>query len=253
MEKNYDKDELQQYQDSEGNNLLPDFQKTLEKEIYVSYDTKTKIVGSYDATTLKLFGALSNAYNYFQVHLFDDMLSHVVLTLNRNTRSGGYYMESGWVDDGEIKPEININPKMLHYDAIFVMSILVHELCHHMQSLYGKPGRGRYHNKQYAKIMEAIGLMCSHNGKPGGNKTGDSMSHYIIEGGRFKQVFDAMPKKYLLPFTSAIPPKTEKEIATAQKKIKTKYKCATCAMTVWGAPHQYVLCGNCKSALIERT
>ena len=228
--------------------LPPSFQNLL------SYDTKTKIEGDYDEPTLKLFRALQNIYNFFKTALFENRLGPVILTLNRNSRLGGYYKHSAWVDESQIiLPEINISPAMLSLGPMFVTSILVHESCHQLQYLYGKPGRNRYHNKQFAKIMSYLGLMCSDTFKPGGKTTGQRMGHYIIEGGRFEQAYLAMPKEYLLPFTSVPSSKTEKEVATDISKIKIKYKCATCSTTLWGKPHQYVLCGKCNCALIEKS
>ncbi len=58
-------------------------------------------------------------------------------------------------------------------------------MVHLWQAHFGKPGRGRYHNGQWAEKMEAIGLMPSSTGKPGGQRTGDCMADYAIEGGRF--------------------------------------------------------------------
>ncbi len=53
------------------------------------------------------------------------------------------------------------------------------------QYRFGKPGRTRYHNEQWATKMESIGLMPSSTGQPGGKRTGDSMADYAIEGGAF--------------------------------------------------------------------
>ena len=72
------------------------------------------------------------------------------------------------------------------------MQTLVHEMVHLWQAHFGKPGRGRYHNGQWADKMEAIGLMPSSTGKPGGQRTGDCMADYAIEGGRFLQACAAL-------------------------------------------------------------
>ena len=41
--------------------------------------------------------------------------------------------------------------------------------------------------------MEDVGLMPSNTGRPGGKKTGQQMTHYIIRGGRFqKAVYDLL-------------------------------------------------------------
>ena len=216
---------------------------------FVSYETKTKIEGSFDEPTLKLFGALLNAYNYFKKILFINRLSPVVLTLNRNTKSAGYYMPSAWVVESQIiLPEININPAMLQLEPQIVASILVHEACHHLQYMYGKPSRGGYHNKQFAKLMAYMGLMCSDTCMPGGKTTGQRMGHYIINGGLFEQAFQAMPREYLIPFTSYNGPKKLRHSPRSKNKIK--YECPVCDTALWGKPNQNVGCLNCKTKLI---
>ena len=66
------------------------------------------------------------------------------------------------------------------------LSTLVHEMTHLWQHHCGKPGRGRYHNRQWAERMKAIGLHPSRTGKAGGEETGDCMNHYIVPGGPFE-------------------------------------------------------------------
>ena len=58
-------------------------------------------------------------------------------------------------------------------------------MVHQWQAHHGTPGRGRYHNDEWADKMERIGLMPSSTGQPGGRRTGDHMADYAIEGGRF--------------------------------------------------------------------
>jgi hypothetical protein len=50
--------------------------------------------------------------------------------------------------------------------------------------------------------MEEVGLIPSDTGKPGGKKTGQSMTHNIEEKGKYETVFSRLPESYLLPFTS---------------------------------------------------
>ena len=58
-------------------------------------------------------------------------------------------------------------------------------MVHLWQHIFGKPSRGRYHNVQWAKKMKEIGLYPSDTGEAGGKETGDKVSHYIINDGRF--------------------------------------------------------------------
>lgn len=226
-----------------------------------SYDTTLKVVGEYDGTTLRLFGALQDAYNYFKYHLFDNKLSPVVLTLNRKARSMGYYRPNSWVSDRqETLPEININPSILHMPATEVMQTLVHEMCHHYQFLFGKAGRGGYHNIEFSRIMFSVGLMCSSTGKPGGRITGESMADYFIEGGRFIQVFNEMPSEFLLPFKpyentlSLVEPSIEVSVVNQTKdRSKVKYTCQSCGINTWGKPQLNLKCGDCNMKLYSQS
>ncbi|EPZ1174197.1 SprT-like domain-containing protein, partial [Escherichia coli] len=75
------------------------------------------------------------------------------------------------------------------------LSTLVHEMVHVWQ--HYTPGikkcRGGYHDRVWGEKMEQIGLMPSNTGLPGGRKTGQQMTHYIIRGGRFQTaVYDLL-------------------------------------------------------------
>ncbi len=72
------------------------------------------------------------------------------------------------------------------------MQTLVHEMCHLWQFHFGKPGRARYHNQEWADKMESIGLMPSSTGQPGGAKTGDCMADYAMANGRFVGACEAL-------------------------------------------------------------
>ena len=50
--------------------------------------------------------------------------------------------------------------------------------------------------------MEQVGLIPSDTGEPGGNKTGQHMSHYIDSNGQFIRAFKRMPTEYVLPWMS---------------------------------------------------
>jgi predicted SprT family Zn-dependent metalloprotease len=223
----------------------------------VAYETIVKLVGNYDDTTVELFSALQNAYNYFRTNLFNSHLAPVVLVLNRKARSMGYYRPYAWKahNDGVI-PEININPSILYLPAIEVMQTLVHEMCHHFQYLFGRPGKRGYHNKQFSRIMFSVGLMCSSTGQPGGKITGRSIADYAIAGGLFDTVFMRMPEEFILPFKPYeqevfLELETREENA-AKDKNKIKYSCPICKINAWGKPDLKLICGVCNKPLCSK-
>jgi hypothetical protein len=85
--------------------------------------------------------------------------------------------------------------------------------------------------------MEELGLPPSSTGVPGGKRVGYKMSHYILDGGPFARAFDAMPPKYLLPWTcgideDAVEGKGKATRKRKRKESKLKYSCRRCSMNV---------------------
>jgi hypothetical protein len=137
--------------------------------------------------TLETSRQFQAAYDYFNRELFQNKLPNCLITLQRQRSSYGYFSaERFGRNDGQRTDEIAINPQHLQPRSIEqTLSTLVHEMKHLEQHHFGKPGRGRYHNKEWADMMEAIGLIPSDTGRPGGKRTGDRVSDYIKDGGAF--------------------------------------------------------------------
>ena len=147
------------------------------------------------------FAAFQNLWAFFNQALFLGVLQPVLLNFSRAANTFGFFAPLRWESNGETTHEISLNPAYLrHREPRAVVSTLVHEMVHAFQAQFGKPGRGGYHNQEWADKMEAIGLMPSSTAAPGGKRTGDRVSHYIIEGGPFARAFAAMPQEFLLPW-----------------------------------------------------
>ena len=218
-----------------------------------SYDAIGNTAGTFDDSTIILFSALQNCYNYFKQELFNNCLPPVILTLNRKVRCMGYYMPYAWLNKSkDIVPEININPGILELPVVEVMQTLTHEMCHHFQQFFGKSGAKGYHNIEFSRIMFSKGLMCSSTGMPGGKVTGRKMSEYVLEGGLFSIKFSEMPEEFRLPFTSTeklffLPAPEDPSLnAELKSRNKTKYSCPACDTNVWGKPDLNILCGTCQ-------
>jgi hypothetical protein len=126
-------------------------------------------------------------------------------------------------------------------------------MVHLWQQEFGTPSRRAYHNKEWAHKMEIVGLIPSHTGEPGGNRTGQNMTHYIEDGGGFERAFEAMPVEYLLPFTALEYTGASsggRGAGKAKKKdlSKLKYTCPICEAHVWGKVGLYIKCGDCGEA-----
>ena len=226
----------------------------------VPYDTNC----IQDDTTSRQFVAIENARNYFNEHIFlkvfGKSLGPVMLRPARHGSAYGYYRHFGWSDDGlNPVPEISLCPRGLHRTPMEVFSTLLHELCHQYQYEFGKPGRGRYHNQEFAAIMASVGLICSDTGDPGGRQTGDHMTHYIDPNGLYAEVFQSMPEECLLPFKllfdndTFLLGKPYKSVGLSKielSKIKTKYTCLGCGAAVWGRPALDLSCNPCKQVMV---
>lgn len=140
------------------------------------------------APTSEAYAELQAAFNHFNRTLFDGALSPCMITLQREKRTYGYHSNKRFISQSttEMIDEIALNPEYFAVRPVrWTLSTLAHEMVHQWQDAYGTPGRGRYHNKEWAFKMKAIGLYPSTTGAPGGKETGDQMTHYIVEGGPF--------------------------------------------------------------------
>jgi predicted SprT family Zn-dependent metalloprotease len=240
------------------------------------------------APTQEVYQELQRAYDWFNLELFDNMLPHCLITLQREKDTCGYFSENRFANlSGHTVDEIAINPAYFAITPLVeTLQTICHEQAHLFQARFGKPGRGRYHNEEWAAKMESIGLMPSSTGKPGGKRTGDRMADYPIEGGLFLRAceelitdafriswYDRFPssKQYLtgaqsfglsLPasvggaqtvsesagihMSMAVPEQMHAPTAMKAGSTRTKYTCK-CGFNVWGKPGLLIGCGTCKT------
>jgi len=225
--------------------------------------------------TKQQFNAFENAYEYFNVVLFQKQLPPVILNLSRKSKAMGFVAPFRWraadtdgTDRNSRLHELSINPEILAMDLIEVYSTLVHEQCHIWQHTHGMPSRPGYHNKEFAEKMISVGLMPSTTGKPGGKTVGQKMSDYPIENGRFLAALDNMPDEFKMPFVSIEGDRivqimnalngiggsnpSSSAPAEAPKKNKVKYSCTACKTNVWGKPDLKIICGECNGNYVEQ-
>ena len=158
---------------------------------------------------MQAYAELQQAFEHFNRSLFDNMLPECLLTLQREKKTCGYFSAQRFGNhDGQRIDEIALNPAYFAVQGLQeIMQTIVHEMCHLWQHHHGTPGRGRYHNPQWADKMEAIGLMPSSTGKPGGRRTGDHMADYKVIGGRFEAACDELlSNAYKISWYDRFPP-----------------------------------------------
>ena len=199
-----------------------------------------------------IYDSLTRAFKHFNTELFNDVLPEVVITLTRQARTAGYFRHSAYhnrsVDltkgitkdqlETQFRHEIAINPNYFTMPSEHTYSSLVHELVHLQQAMFGNFPRNGYHNKEWAEMMEVVGLIPSSTGKPGGRKTGQQMSDYVEVGGRYQIAYQKLIAKegetlqwagvpepeVILPAEDNITePLAVNTSSEAKRKSKTKY------------------------------
>lgn len=227
--------------------------------------------------TRELFAAYRATFRYLNKELFAGSLPEPVLNLSRHANCYGFFAAARWqrataAGAADVAHEISLNPDtMIGREPRDVAATLAHEMAHLWQEEHGKPQRRGYHDQEWAAKMDEIGLVPSSTGAPGGKRTGQKMSHYVSEGGRFAVAFAAMPPECLLPWTSRAtlvargPARGPAgggeggedeggEGAEPKPKdpSKVKYTCSgACACNVWGKVGLAILCGECAAPFLR--
>ena len=137
---------------------------------------------------IQAYTELQQAYDFFNQALFDGALPDLLITLQRGRNTFGYYAHDRFVGESQVS-ELAMNPDYFGGRSLAdTLSTLAHEMVHVWQ--YKTPGvkqcRPGYHDRVWGQKMEDVGLMPSNTGAPGGKKTGQQMTHYIIRGGKFQ-------------------------------------------------------------------
>jgi hypothetical protein len=202
--------------------------------------------------TRQEYGSFAEAFDFFNRELFGGALTACYITLQRKANARGYYSPQRFAHRvaDEQTDEIALNPAQFEGRSDKeILSTLVHEMIHLWQFQFGKPGRGRYHNHEWADKMEELGLMPSNTGLPGGKRTGQSMSHYIIPGGLFDLVCTKLLRSgFQLNWQARDPSSNGKKPGPDSSKVK--YTCAPCKTNWWGKSGGSGLCGLCGEKLI---
>lgn len=199
--------------------------------------------------TEQAYSELQRAYDFYNTRLFGSQLPPCLITMQRKNRTYGYFSGARWNhQDGAITDEIAMNPQ--HFQdrpTEDTLSTLVHEMVHLWQHHFGTPSRTSYHNKEWALKMDSIGLCPSDTGNPGGKRTGQHMSHYIVPSGAFAHACDHLHGQgFVISWRDRVredAPGTGKTPGKASRR--TKYTCPGCRLNAWAKPGVVLLCGAC--------
>jgi hypothetical protein len=188
------------------------------------------------------YQALRHAYDFFNTRLFSGSLPRCLITLRANGRTFGYFANDRFGErvgtEGKVVDEIALNPKPWRSRSIEdSLSTLVHEMIHVRQYHFGTRSRPGYHNREWAAMMKEIGLHPSSTGAAGGRETGQQMSHYIIEDGKFARACRALLETgWHLRFADVM---RDKERGGT---TRMKFTCPSCGANAWGRPDLCIAC-----------
>lgn len=197
---------------------------------------------------------LQTAFNFFNLAIFNNDLPPTVITLQRGKKFRGYFMSNAFGHRKQANlaaHEIAMNPdEFVGRDDRSILSTLVHEMAHHWQQIFGKPGKGGYHNKEWAHKMIEIGLQPVSIDRPG-EMIGRRVTHDIIPNDTFDNACtEFLSSGYYLVWESRTT--IFKRSAKKRKPSKVAYTCPVCDAKVWGKPGLSVLCGECQKSLDQQ-
>lgn len=205
-------------------------------------------------------------YNYFNESLFDGLLEPPMLLLSRNPNvTGGYFIRGKWFnEDEELIDEIAINVNhMGDRDVAELCQVLIHEMIHQWQAYHGTPGRGGYHNREFADKCWLIGLRVWNTRDPE-KDTGDSISSELIDQSPAQKAIKELDPDLILPWLTdnlveshqnggeeedRDPEERQKERKKSGKR--SKYTCPQCGLNVWAKAGVRILCMECDKELVE--
>ena len=203
---------------------------------------------------LREYEQFERAYNHFNSELFECSLPPVLFTYQRKKKAYGFfcadrfeYRATNELSNKLVAHELAMNPTYFKENTEEeILSTLVHEMVHVWQQEEGTPPKNVYHNKEWARKMEEVGLMPSTTGHEGGKKTGVKCSHYIIENGPFQVAFHKLgPWKLSWQIADL---ESDKK-PPAEKKVK--YVCSGCELKVWAKTKACISCMNCEITMEE--
>jgi predicted SprT family Zn-dependent metalloprotease len=215
-------------------------------KLYGTKHIETSMRKQKEPITPAQYKSFQVAYDFFNLHLFGGLLPHVLVTLQRHSKSYGYFLPdrfSGRTEKTTVH-ELAMNPDGFSGRTDEeVLSTLAHEMVHVWQQTFGEAPRSGYHDREWAAKMKTVGLYPSHDGTPGGKETGQHMTHYIIPDGVFAKTYANLKATGLqLEWESE---KEEKQKRAAKATSKTKYTCPECGQNAWAKPEASLVCGEC--------
>ena len=129
-------------------------------------------------------------------------------------------------------------------------------MAHLWQEEFGRSGRGGYHNLEWARKMEELGLIPTATGELGGKKTGNRMTHCVVEGGPFQIAAQEFLAHYHLAWQDmrreGIPHrKVSRKDVERVKRMKDEHVCPRCGQMAVAIDTSFLICGVCDLRMLN--
>jgi hypothetical protein len=198
--------------------------------------------------TTRTYAGLTEAYAFFNDRLFSGRLPNCLITMQRRNRTYGYFAGRRFStrDGVEVTDEIALNPsRFAECSTEETLATLVREMVHLEQEHFGTPSRPGYHNREWATMMRAVGLIPT-TGEPGGKATGQRVGHCIEPDGPFARACAELIEEhgFTVPYVE-LWDEAEREAREKRAASKTKYTCPGCGVNAWAKPKTALICGDC--------
>ena len=205
--------------------------------------------------TKETYDQFQRAYESLNTALFEGALPNCLITLQRRTGTYGYFSRARFArEDGEVSDEIALNPAHFQDRSVAeVLATLAHEMVHLWQHAFGKPGRGRYHNREWAEKMKTIGLQPTDSDAGDGKETGERVHHRIVEGGPFDRAVARLTGRGFSITWKDNPDEPDETDGEVKKKPpsgasksgkRVRYDCPECGQHAWAKFEANIKCGE---------
>lgn len=248
-----------------GPRVLPTGQRALDGDV-----SNLAVQSNWgDGPTLEGYGDIDFAVKVFGERLFKGQLPPILCTYVCKPRSLGFFGAKRFANrEGQTAYEVSLNPRQL--DALgdaAALAVLVHLLCQVHRHAFGpknrKGGTGSrgYHDEALAQLMQSVGLMPSHTGRPEGRQTGFSIRHYVIEGGPFDLVCrELLINGFTLrwrdnPHARAKKKRKEKQVHAQPVLAATsaEFICEGCGVVAYSRASARIGCLDCSAPMTMAT
>ena len=210
--------------------------------------------------TSRLAGQLESIFRKLNNDFFYGQLEMPIITIQSTPRAYGHYSVSPiWSVNGkELKHEINIGAGTLDRDIEYTVCTLLHEMCHMYNDTVLKvqdcSRGGTYHNKEFKKTAESVGLIVTKSDSYGYAHTApsDSLIEWILENDIQEIKINRNEGGIRITGGNSTgnatirPPKAGKSTSTHS----IKYTCPNCGNSVRATKKVNVMCADCMQIMI---